>query len=216
MGEHALNTQSVTIFIVEDDARVRAPLEKILQRKHYRSLSFESAHQFLDYYQSDLPGCLLLDINMPDMNGLELQHELAKRNCTIPIVFITGCGDVSMTVQALKAGAVDFIEKPYRIDTLINSIDQALLKDQQTRATIEHINHYKKRFVSLTEREYEVLEILVSRAGNASSKDIARQLGISHRTVEQHRARIMEKTGCDSATELCLIADKVGLAEFRL
>lgn len=202
---------SETIYIVEDDNILRAILADRLIKSNYQVSSYSCAQQFIDAYNPCLPGCLLLDINLPAMSGLELQQELIARDATIPIIFLTGHADVSSSVQALKAGAVDFLEKPFKFESLLASVEQAIGKDRMMRAISLSITDTKARFSLLTEREYEVLEILVSGAGNVSNKVIAKELGISYRTVDHHRARIMQKTNAGSVTELCLLANKAGL-----
>jgi len=216
MEIHAAMNVSETIYLVEDDAELRARLFEILTKSNYHTIAFESALQFVEHYQTDQPGCLVLDIDMPTMNGLELQQELKRRQCTIPIVFITGYGDVDKTVQALKAGAVNFLEKPFRHHLLIESIESALNEDRQVRALAVKNLEIRERFTKLTDRENEILELVVSSAGRLSNKEIANQLGISYRTVDQHRARIKEKTAASSVAELCLLANKIGLVSSEL
>lgn len=202
------------VFLVDDNVGIRCLLISALTRRGVKVQAFKSAQEFLDFY-TDEPGCLVLDLSMPGMNGLELQQELAKSAVGIPILFITGHGDIAKSVQAMKAGAMDFFEKPFDLQALLQRIDEAIAADllrrhqEQSRALIQ------RRFAALTEREEEVMRLLIAGAAASSSKSIAAELGISHRTVDHHRARIMEKTGARSVTELAKLASRAGKAGVR-
>jgi len=198
--------QDITVCLVDDDDAISDALSKSLQVRGFLVEKYRSAVQFLSEYQ---PGvdlrerCLVLDKSMPAMSGLELQAELIKRGHDFPIIFITGDGTISDTVQALKAGASDFIEKPFTPDVLQQSIVVAVLEYKQRKQRGKRANEIKKKISTLTVREHDVLnQLLESDAEVPSNKVIARSLDISHRTVEHHRASIMMKTGVASIYEL--------------
>jgi FixJ family two-component response regulator len=188
-----------TIFVVDDDASVRDSLEYLFRSVGLRSLKFASAAAFLDAFDPQSPGCLVLDVRMPGMGGLELQEELVARGSSLPIIFVTAHGDVPMAVQAVKDGAVDFLIKPFRDQELLDKVQQAVLQDAQTRERLENRGGIVERMASLTPREREVMELVVDGKAN---KVIAIDLGISQRTVEIHRARVMEKMHAASVAQL--------------
>lgn len=196
-----------TIFIVDDDAAVRDALKLLLRSVGQAVETYASAQEFLDVYSEDRPGCLVLDIRMPGMSGLELQQKLNERHSILPIIFITGHGDVPMAVEAMQAGAVDFIQKPFRDQDLIDRINQALEKDANNRAALGERNDIRKRLETLTPREREVLELVVHGKAN---KVIAGDLKLSQRTVEIHRARVMEKMQASSLAHLVRMVLEVG------
>ena len=199
-----------TIFIVDDDAAVRDALKLLLRSVGQAVETFGSAQEFLDAYSEDRPGCLVLDIRMPGMSGLELQQKLNEKHSILPIIFITGHGDVPMAVEAMQAGAVDFIQKPFRDQDLIDRINQALEKDSANRAALGERNDIRRRLETLTPREREVLDLVV--AGKAN-KVIAGDLNLSQRTVEIHRARVMEKMEAHSLAHLVRMVLEVERAE---
>jgi two-component system response regulator FixJ len=194
-----IKEQKPTVFVVDDDAAVRDSLRLLLKSVGLPVEVFESAQDFLDADRDDRPGCLVLDIRMPGMSGLELQVKLNERHSILPIIFITGHGDVPMAVEAMQAGAVDFIQKPFRDQDLLDRINQALEKDAGSRRMLAERNMIRKRLESLTPREREVLDLVV--AGKAN-KVIAGDLNLSQRTVEIHRARVMEKMEAHSLAHL--------------
>ena len=194
------------IFIVDDDADIRSSLSRALDKRGFQTLTFASAKEFLDGYDPDLGGCLLLDYGMPDMNGLELQALLVEQGHFIPIIFITGHGGVPESVQAMKLGAVDFLEKPFRQDVLVERIGAALESDKDARAQRQKARSARTKFENLTEREQEIARFLVLNPSSTSSKDVARALDISPRTVDHHRARILEKMQVKSVVELVELA----------
>ncbi|NLG76189.1 MAG: response regulator transcription factor [Xanthomonadaceae bacterium] len=196
-----------TIFIVDDDAAVRDALKLLLRSVGQAVETFGSAQEFLDAYSEDRPGCLVLDIRMPGMSGLELQQKLNERHSILPIIFITGHGDVPMAVEAMQAGAVDFIQKPFRDQDLIDRINQALEKDSSNRAALGERNDIRRRLDTLTPREREVLDLVVHGKAN---KVIAGDLKLSQRTVEIHRARVMEKMQASSLAHLVRMVLEVG------
>lgn len=199
-----------TIFVVDDDQAARDSLRWLLESVDLRVQTFDSAAHFLDAYQPGQPGCLVLDVRMPGMSGLELQDLLADRQCNLPTLFITGHGDVPMAVRAMKAGAMDFIEKPFHDQTLLERIQQCLARGNQLREESATRAAWLQRIASLTPREREVLDMIV---GGSSNKAVASALGISIKTVEAHRANVMEKMSVSSLAEL--VAACVGCGAYR-
>ena len=191
-----------TVHVVDDDPAIRNSLTASLQVRGLSVENYDSAEAFLNSYEDNQIGCLVLDIRMPGINGLELQKILAKKNYTIPIIFVTGHGDVPMSVQALKNGAIDFLEKPYRQEILHKRIEQALVQSIKARQKIAKENKIKDCYNSLTPREKEIMSMLTCGAANTSNKKIALDLKISPRTVEDHRAKIMLKMQAKSLYEL--------------
>jgi FixJ family two-component response regulator len=208
MRVNATNARA-TIFIVDDDMAVRDALKLLLRSVGQAVETYGSAQEFLDAYSEDRPGCLVLDIRMPGMSGLELQQKLNEKHSILPIIFITGHGDVPMAVEAMQAGAVDFIQKPFRDQDLIDRINQALEKDSNNRAALGERNDIRKRLETLTPREREVLDLVVHGKAN---KVIAGDLKLSQRTVEIHRARVMEKMQASSLAHLVRMVLEVGQA----
>lgn len=203
------NNSRPAIFVVDDDAAVRDALKLLLRSVGQPVETFGSAQEFLDAYSEDRPGCLVLDIRMPGMSGLELQQKLNEKHSILPIIFITGHGDVPMAVEAMQAGAVDFIQKPFRDQDLIDRINQALEKDGSNRAALGERNDIRRRLETLTPREREVLDLVVHGKAN---KVIAGDLKLSQRTVEIHRARVMEKMQASSLAHLVRMVLEVGEA----
>ena len=188
-----------TVFIVDDDAAVRDSIAELVESIGLQSEGFASPLEFLNTYQAERPGCLVLDVRMPEMSGLELQQRLVAQRVSIPVIVITGHGDIPIAVEAMKAGAVDFLQKPYREQALLDSINSALRQDAAARRTADDSNQFSLSRATLTERETEVLDLLL--VGN-SSKEIARELAISPRTAEVHRRNVLHKFGVGSAIEL--------------
>jgi two-component system response regulator FixJ len=203
------NLARPTIFVVDDDAAVRDALKLLLRSVGHAVETFGSAQEFLDAYGEDRAGCLVLDIRMPGMSGLELQQKLNEKHSILPIIFITGHGDVPMAVEAMQAGAVDFIQKPFRDQDLIDRINQALEKYSSNRAALGERNDIRRRLETLTPREREVLDLVVHGKAN---KVIAGDLKLSQRTVEIHRARVMEKMQASSLAHLVRMVLEVGQA----
>lgn len=190
------------VFVVDDDDAVRSALRLLLKSVGLTATTLPTAQQFLTTYDPGQPGCLVLDVRMPGMSGLELQQQLNLRGAVIPVIFITGHGDVPMAVEAMQQGAFDFLQKPFRDQDLIDRIQKALAKDKQNRAEIGERSRNVERFESLTPREREVLALVASGKPN---KVMAADLGLSQRTVEIHRARVMEKMGVSSLAQLVRI-----------
>lgn len=188
-----------TVFIVDDDSGVRSSIRILLKSIGQNAVPYASAQEFLESYRIEQPGCLILDIRMPGMSGLELQLELNKRGAVIPVIFITGHGDIPMAVEAMRHGAFDFAQKPFRDQELIDRVQQALARDAETRRDLQAHTQIKARLESLTPRERQVLELTV--AGHAN-KVMAQDLGLSQRTVEIHRAHVMEKMAARSLAHL--------------
>jgi FixJ family two-component response regulator len=188
-----------TAFIVDDDRRVRNSIRELLLSVGLAVETFESAQSFLDTFDSARPGCLVLDVRMARMSGLALEAKLVEMGADIPIVFISGHGDISMAVNAIKRGAVDFVPKPYQEQQLLDAVNEALRRDAQRGAGPLDASGFSERLEMLTSREREVLDLALK---GHSSKVIARELGISHRTVELHRSNLLEKLGVASITEL--------------
>jgi two-component system, LuxR family, response regulator FixJ len=192
-----------TVFVVDDDEGVRSSLGLLLESVGYHCALFASAREFLERYRPDQAGCLLLDIRMPDMSGIELQEHLAARGVFLPVIFITGHGDVPMAVQAMKNGAFDFLQKPFRDQELLDRVSRGIQSDAQARDALSKREELRRRHDTLTPREKEVMELIV--AGKAN-KVIAFDLRLSERTVEIHRARVMEKMGTRSVAHLVRMA----------
>lgn len=192
-----------TVFIVDDDPPVREAIGMLVQSVGIRAEEYATATDFLAAYDGERRGCLVLDVRMPGMSGIELQKQLTSRQSTLPIIFITGHGDVPLAVQAIRAGALDFIEKPFRDQDLLDRIQQALDQEADRRMRREEVEEVRRRFGRLTQREREVLEHVVEGEAN---KVIASRLGVSQRTVEIHRANVMRKTGADSLASLVRMA----------
>ncbi len=192
------DTQS-TVYIVDDDQAIRHAMELLMRSVGLSYEIFHSGDDFLSSYDSDRAGCLVLDIRMPGLGGLELQEKLNELGSTLPIIFITGHGDVPMAVEAMQKGAIDFIQKPFRDQDLLDRISDALKTDQERRSAREEKSSVQSRIEKLTNRERQVMDLVVTGKPN---KVIAYELGVSQRTVEIHRARVMEKMEARSLADL--------------
>jgi FixJ family two-component response regulator len=198
-----------TVFVVDDDPSIRESLSLLLSSAGYSVNTFASAKEFLESEHSTSgPACLVLDVKMPGISGLDLQKELTSRNYAIPVIFITGHGDIPMSVQAMKKGAVDFLSKPFDDGQLLDAVKVALLKDSQARADLNEQKHIMQRLDSLTTRENEILTYLITGMLN---KQIAYELKISERTVKAHRKQVFDKMGVNSMAELVRQTEKVGV-----
>jgi FixJ family two-component response regulator len=194
-GKH----QAAMVFIVDDDDAVRNSLRLLVKSVGLPASTAKSAQEFLENYDPSRPGCLILDVRMPGMSGIELQQQLNLRGAVIPVIFITGHGDIPMAVEAMQQGAFDFLQKPFRDQDLIDRIQRALQKDGANREELTQRGRIRERFETLTPREREVLGLVTSGKPN---KIVATDLGLSQRTVEIHRSRVMEKMGATSLAQL--------------
>jgi two-component system response regulator FixJ len=194
-----MKERSPVVFIVDDDEAVRNSLRLLLKSVGLTASALSTGRQFLDTYKPAQPGCLVLDVRMPGMSGLELQEQLNHQGAVIPVIFITGHGDIPMAVEAMQAGAFDFLQKPFRDQQLIDCIQRALAKDRASRAELNERSAIRERLESLTPREREILTLVTSGKPN---KSMAAELGVSQRTVEIHRARVMEKMAATSLAQL--------------
>jgi len=200
-----MNEEMPTVFVVDDDSAVGDSIRMLLRSVGIQSEVFLSARAFLQDYDPDRAGCLVLDVRMPGMSGIDLQKRLQEMGSRLPIIFVTAHGDVPMAVGAVKAGAVDFIQKPFRDQELLDKIQEALEFDSRIRAREAELGEIRARLDTLTERESEVMELVVDGKPN---KNIARAMGISQRTVEIHRARVMEKMKVRSVSLLVQLVMK--------
>ena len=187
------------VFVVDDDVSVREGLSSLIRSVDLNVKTFSSAREFLAHSRPDVPACLVLDVRLPGLSGLDLQRELVTAKNGIPIIFITGHGDVPMAVQAMKEGAFEFVQKPFRDQDLLDRINHALEQDKESRSSLARRADVQHRIESLTPREKQVMALVVDGAAN---KVIAIDLGLSERTVEIHRAKVMEKMGARSVAHL--------------
>ena len=192
------------VFIVDDDASVRRSVQDLLSSVSLPSETFATAQEFLESRRADRPGCLVLDVRLPGTSGLDFQRELTQAGVTLPVIFITGHGDVPLTVRAMKSGAVEFLTKPFRPQELLDAVQQALERDRTLRAKGRDTAEMRNRYNTLTAREREVMELVVSGLLN---KQIAAKLGTGEHTVKIHRGRAMDKMNANSLAALIRMAD---------
>jgi FixJ family two-component response regulator len=200
------------VFVVDDDSSIREAIKSLISLAGLRVETFASAHEFLRNERPDLPGCVVLDVELPGLSGLDLQRELAAHGVKLPIIFITGYGDIPMSVRAMKAGAMEFLTKPFRDQDLLDAIQQALERDRAARRHSKEIAELRKRFDALTSREREVMSMVVAGWLN---KQIGFELKISEITVKIHRGRVMEKMGAQSLAELVRMTERLELPTAR-
>jgi FixJ family two-component response regulator len=206
MRDHGIRT----VFVVDDDESVRSSITRLLRASGFSVKAFASAAEYLSDSDPGCPGCLLLDLRMPGIDGLELQDRLMEVDSVRPILFLTGHGGVPETVAAMKAGAVDFIEKPADPDSLVAAVESAVILDAERRREAAQIAAVESRLRTLTPRERQVFErVVVGRL----NKQIARELGVSEKTVKVHRGRVMEKMGADSLADLARLAERLGIGQ---
>jgi FixJ family two-component response regulator len=196
------------VVVVDDDSSFRRAVGRLLRSAGYRAEELASAEEFLAYRRPDTPGCLVLDLQMPGVGGLELQRRLREADAALPIVFLTGHGDIPTTVRAMKAGAVDFLTKPFQDEDLLHAVRQAVARDVAWRREQAEIRLLRLRLDRLTPREQEVMALVVTGLLN---KQVGHRLGVTERTVKLHRAQVMTKMQAGSLAELVLMAERLGL-----
>jgi len=198
-----------TVFVIDDDGGIRQAIQDLVESVGLRAETFATGGEFLKRPRTAEPSCLVLDVRLPQMSGLEFQQELAEVGVRVPIIFITAHGDIPMSVKALKSGAVEFLTKPFRDQDLLDAIQQALQRDRAAREQLAEINDLQERYRALTTREREVMALVISGILN---KHIAAKIGASEATVKIHRGRLMEKMRADSLIELVRMGDKLDLS----
>src|SRR6202163_5170325 len=205
-SDTAMAPQPPTVVVIDDDASIRKALENLLRSVGLDVELFKSPQEFLQSNRPDRPGCIVLDVRFPGRSGLDMQREISAANTSLPIIFITGYGDIPMSVRAMKAGAVEFLTKPFRDQDLLNAIQQALERDRVARQHSSEIAEQRKRFDALTSREREVMGLVVAGWLN---KQIGFELGISEITVKIHRGRVMNKMAAQSLAELVRMTERL-------
>ena len=200
--------EKAAVYVVDDDPSVRKALQRLLRSADYDAKTFASAPEFLDFTCPDIPGCLILDIKMPELSGLELQERLSEKGISLPIIFITGHGTVPASVKAFKAGAMDFLQKPFKEVELLDAVFRAIEKHRRLGCEQKEMQALRARLETLTPREREVFSLVVSGLLN---KQVAFDLGITEKTVKVHRARVMQKMGAQSLADLVRFAEKLGI-----
>jgi FixJ family two-component response regulator len=210
VGVRPMSSDLPVVFIVDDDISVRESLELLVRTENWKPETFASAQEFLDHPRTPVPNCLILDLSLPGLNGLELQKRLALERTEVPIIFITGYGDIPKTVQAMKAGAVEFLTKPLNTDVLVSAIGKALERSSLALAQNGEMEELRTRYASLTSREQQVMALVVSGLLN---KQVGGELGISEITVKAHRGQVMQKMKADSLAALVKMAAKLHIAQ---
>jgi FixJ family two-component response regulator len=204
-----MTDSNFTVFLVDDDAGVLKALSRLLQIRGYEIQAFTSAQAFLTSHDASVPGCAVLDVSMPGLDGLELQQALTAEGLQRPVIFLTGKGDIPTSVRAMRAGAIEFLTKPVSDDDLLAAIARAERKDAETRSALADLNSINARFANLTPREHEVMTHVIAGRLN---KQIAGDLGTVEKTVKVHRGRVMSKLGVRSVADLVRLAEKAGIS----
>lgn len=199
--------QSATIFIIDDEPAVRDSLTMMLEQENYQVKAYDGGESFLADYQKEVLGCAVIDVRMPNIDGLALQKMMVERNILLPIIFLTGHGDIPMSVEAIKSGAADFLTKPVTREKLLASICPSIIQSDKQLSQAATVKEAKALLSTLTEREHEVMMLAINGFPN---KEVARRLNISHRTVEIHKSKIMHKTGAINLLDLASIAREGG------
>jgi FixJ family two-component response regulator len=213
MSESAMPEANPFVFVVDDNPSVRTALKRLFSSVGMQCETYPSAQEFLQRNRPDVPTCLVLDVRLPGLSGLDLQSHLAEANYRIPIIFITGHGEVPMSVRAMKAGAVEFLTKPFHDQELLDAVLQALQRDRTARQTRAYLATLRRRWESLTPREHEVLALVVAGRLN---KQIGAELGTSEKTIKVHRHQVMLKMQAQSLAQLVLMVEKLGLTAPRV
>lgn len=208
-GSHLMGEIAPIVYVVDDDISVREALEALIRESGWQPWVFASAQEFLSHPRTATPSCLVLDVSLPDLNGLELQQQLAATRNDMPIIFITGYGDVPMTVRAMKAGAIEFLTKPFGDEALLTTIRDAIQRSTTALGQEAELQVLQRRHASLSTREREVMSLVVTGLMN---KQVGGKLGISEITVKAHRGQVMRKMGATSLADLVNIAAKLGIA----
>jgi FixJ family two-component response regulator len=203
-----MTDRSAWVFVVDDDPSIRKALVRLLRAEGWNSEGFASAAEFLHYQRPNAPSCLVLDVQMPEVDGLSLQRSLHEGHIALPVIFVSGHGDIPMSVQAIKAGAVDFLTKPVSDEALLRAVEQALGKDVHDRETQSDVTRIQQRYALLSPREREVLAHVVSGTLN---KQIGRLLGVTEKTIKVHRGQVMHKMQARSLAELVRMAERIGI-----
>jgi len=203
-----MSDNRAVVFVVDDDPSMRRSLDSLLRSVGHEARLFSSAQEFMQAERPDAPGCLVLDVRLPGMSGLTFQQELAKAGVSLPVIFVTGHGDVPMTVRAMKAGAVEFLTKPFDDQVLLDAVHAAIERDRARRRDAASLAALKARYHELTERERQVMKLVVAGRVN---KQIAAELGLSVVTVKVHRGQVMRKMLAKSVAELVRMADRLGV-----
>ncbi len=203
-----MTEDKAVVYVVDDDPSVRKALERLLRSAGYNAMTFASAPEFLDFTCPDRPGCLILDIKMPELSGLELQDRLSEKGLFLPIIFITGHGTVPASVRAFKAGAMDFLQKPFQDRELLDAVSRGIEKHRRLRRAQKEMQTLRTRLATLTPRERDVFSLVVTGMLN---KQVAFDLGITEKTIKVHRARVMQKMGAQSLADLVRFAEKLGI-----
>jgi FixJ family two-component response regulator len=204
-----MSDEQPVIFVVDDDASARDGIEDLLQSVGLRVMTFKSPQEFLEGVRPDAPGCIVLDVRLPGTSGLEFQKVLIDAGIHLPVIFITGHGDIPMSVMAMKSGAIEFLTKPFREQSLLDAINAGIEKDRLRREGLKLVSELQQRFERLTPREREVFALVVTGRPN---KQVAAELGLSEMTVKVHRSQVTKKMRATSIVELARIADRLGLS----